>query len=354
MEELVVNLSHKSYPIFIGRNILKEVGSHISNYSSAFIITHQFLRDIYGKDLLIPSANFIDVPVGEKSKSFREVISVIKKLVNLGADRKSAILAFGGGVIGDLSGFVASIYMRGIDYFQIPTTLLSQVDSSIGGKAGIDIPEGKNLVGTFYHPNAVFIDLETLDTLPEREYRSGLAEVVKYGIIMDSDFFDYIDRNLDAIIDRDKEILQFIIKRSLECKKFVVEKDEREQNLRMILNFGHTLGHAIEAKGRFKRFLHGEAIAIGMKLASELSFNLGYCDAEVPKRIESLLERLGFNLENPYSIKTLVSYILRDKKAFMGKLRFILSTKIGEVKIVDTLTIEDVIGGLKEGDTYGK
>jgi len=171
---------------------------------------------------------------------------------------------------------------------------------------------------------------------------------------MDSDFFDYIDRNLDAIIDRDKETLQFIIKRSLECKKFVVEKDEKEQSLRMILNFGHTLGHAIEAKGGFKRFLHGEAIAIGMKLASELSFNLGYCDAEVPKRIESLLERLGFNLENPYSIKTLVSYMLRDKKAFMGKLRFILPTKIGEVKIVDTLTIEDVIDGLKEGDTYGK
>ncbi|MFN3698878.1 MAG: 3-dehydroquinate synthase [Dictyoglomus sp.] len=344
-----------SYPIYIGYDILKDMTREIiKGYSSAFIISHQFLTELYKEDIEFTEENILYVPVGENSKSFREVIKISKELVKRGADRRSILLAFGGGVIGDLTGFIASIYMRGVDFVQIPTTLLAQVDSSIGGKTGINISEGKNLIGTFYHPKAVIIDTKTLNTLPDREYRSGIAEVIKYGIIMDCELFEYLERNADFIIARNKDAVIFIIKRSLECKKQIVEVDEKENYLRMILNFGHTFGHAIEVKGRYKRFLHGEAVAIGMVMASEMAYRLGFCDYSVVKRVKNLLMRFGFPLNNPYKIENLIQFIKRDKKSYKGRLKFVLPTKIGEVRIVEDISEADVIRIMKEGDSYGK
>ncbi|ACI19103.1 3-dehydroquinate synthase [Dictyoglomus thermophilum] len=355
MEELRVELKDKKYPIYIGYDILKKfLKNYRDNYSFSFIITHSFLYDLYKEDLEISQEGIIYVPVGEKSKSFKEVIRISRELAQRGADRKSAIFAFGGGVIGDLTGFVASIYMRGIRYIQIPTTLLAQVDSSIGGKTGINIKEGKNLIGTFYHPDAVIIDIKTLNTLPEREYRSGIAEVIKYGMIMNQSLFNFLEKNTTSILNKDIDILSHIIRESLICKKYVVEKDEKESSLRMILNFGHTFGHAIEAKGGYKRFLHGEAVAIGMFLATYLAYKIGFCDYSVLKRLQDTLLSFGFDLNNPYRIEDLVGYIKRDKKAYGGKIRLILPKEIGKVEIVENLEEKDIIKALKAGDGYGK
>lgn len=357
MEKLSVNLKERSYSIYIGYNILGDMLQNlIREYSSYLIISHQFLVDLYKEELktLNLEKNTIYVPEGERSKSFKEVIRISRELVRKGADRKSVLIAFGGGVIGDLTGFVASIYMRGIDFIQVPTTLLSQVDSSIGGKTGINIPEGKNLIGSFYHPVDVVVDVKTLKTLPDREYKSGIAEIIKYGMIMDHNFFEYLEDNYKGILRRDPNILIYIIKRSLECKKNVVEADEKENNLRMILNFGHTFGHAIEAKGRYKRFLHGEAVSIGMVMASKLAFKIGLCDFSVVERLVNLLRKFDLPLKNPYRIEDLIEFIKKDKKSFKNKFRFILPIKIGEVKIVDNLDLDEVVTLLKEGDKDGK
>lgn len=357
MEELVVSVKEMKYPIHIGYNILGNVLPNlIRGYSAYFIISHEFLIDLYKRDLNIleKEENIIFVPVGEKSKSFKEVIRISRELVKKGADRKSILLAFGGGVIGDLTGFIASIYMRGIDFIQIPTTLLSQVDSSIGGKTGINIPEGKNLIGSFYHPIGVVIDIKTLETLSAREYISGIAEIIKYGMIMDYDFFEYLERNHEGILKRDPNILNYVIRRSLECKKFIVERDEKESNLRMILNFGHTFGHAIEAKGRYKRFLHGEAVSIGMVMASKLASKLGFCDSNVVRRLVNLLRKFNLPLKNPYRIEDLIEYMKKDKKSYKNKFRFILPVRIGEVRIVDNLDLDKVVRVLKEGDRNGE
>ncbi|MGC8813371.1 3-dehydroquinate synthase [Dictyoglomus sp.] len=355
MEELTIDLKDKKYSIYIGYNILRRlIREYWDKYSSSFLITHPFLREIYKEDLSIPEENVIYVPVGEKSKSFQEVIKISKELAKRMADRRSALFAFGGGVVGDLTGFIASIYMRGIKYIQIPTTLLSQVDSSIGGKTGINIREGKNLIGTFYHPDAVIIDIKTLDTLSEREYKSGIAEVIKYGMIMNYEFFKFLEKNVDSILSKDVDKLLYVIKESLLCKKYVVEKDEKESSLRMILNFGHTFGHAIEAKGGYRRFLHGEAVAIGMLLATYLGYKLGFCNYEVLERLKELLMLFGFKIKSPYRIEDLMEYIKRDKKAYGGKLRLILPREIGRVEIVEDIEEKDIIKILKEGDDYGK
>ncbi len=355
MEELTIDLKDKKYPIHIGYNILKKfVDEYWHRYSLSFLITHSFLRETYKKDLIIPKENIIYVPVGEKSKSFQEVIKISKELAKRGADRKSTLFAFGGGVVGDLTGFIASIYMRGIKYIQIPTTLLAQVDSSIGGKTGINIREGKNLIGTFYHPDGVIIDVKTLNSLPEREYKSGIAEIIKYGMIMNYELFEFLEKNIDFILNRDTDKLLHIIKESLLCKKYVVEKDEKESSLRMILNFGHTFGHAIEAKGGYRRFLHGEAVAIGMLLATYLAYKLGFCSYEVLERLKRVLTVFGFKIKNPYKIEDLMEYIKRDKKAYGGKIRFILPREIGKVEIVEDIEERDIIRILKAGDDYGK
>jgi|YelNatPaOPRAMG01_1025707.scaffolds.fasta_scaffold00025_128 3-dehydroquinate synthase len=346
MDKIILNIPGKEYPIIIGKDFLPSIYSFFNSYSSIFIITHPFLawqfgekiRDEWEKNGI--KLDFIFTQPGERSKSFKEFIRIQRILAQSKADRKSVLIAMGGGVIGDLTGFIAATYLRGIDYFQIPTTLLSQVDSSIGGKVGINIPEGKNLIGAFYHPKGVFIDIKTLETLPEREFRSGLAEVIKYGVILNKDLFEFLDKNYEKVLARDEKSLNFIIKESVLCKKSVVEKDEKEENLRMILNFGHTIGHAVEAKGRYKKFLHGEAIAIGMLLETKISSVLNYCDKNVYIKIKDILLKYGFDLTFSYKFSCLSPYILRDKKNIFKKVRFILPLEIGKVFIADNIPLE--------------
>ncbi|MCX7845086.1 MAG: 3-dehydroquinate synthase [Dictyoglomaceae bacterium] len=348
MEEIKINIPQNEYSIYIGKNYLSSLPYNFFSCSSLFIITHPFLAWQFGEEIKEGleknniKPNFVFVPPGEKSKSFKEFIRIQRTLAQSNADRRCIIVALGGGVIGDLAGFVSATYLRGVDYIQIPTTLLSQVDSSIGGKVGINIPEGKNLVGAFYHPKVVFIDIKTLDTLPEREFKSGLAEVIKYGIILNKELFEFLNKNSEKILKRDEKSLIYIIKESILCKKYVVERDEKEKNLRMILNFGHTIGHAIEAKGRFNKFLHGEAVAIGMLLATKIAYLLNYCSKDTYFKIRDLLLKFGFNLNFSYNYSSLYPYIMRDKKALSKKLRFILPLKIGEVFINEDVPLEIV------------
>ncbi|PMQ02229.1 MAG: 3-dehydroquinate synthase [Dictyoglomus sp. NZ13-RE01] len=346
MEEIRINIPNNEYSIYIGKNCLSYCSNFTNSYSSIFIVTHPFLAWQYGDQLKNSleeknySPNFIFVPTGEKSKSIKEFVKIHRTLAKLNADRKSLLIALGGGVIGDLVGFVASTFLRGIDYYQVPTTLLSQVDSSIGGKTAINIPEGKNLIGSFYHPKAVFIDVKTLDTLPDREFRNGLAEVIKYGIILNEDLFEFLDKNYEKILKRDEKAILHIIKESILCKKYVVEKDEKEKNLRMILNFGHTIGHAIEARGRYSKYLHGECVAIGMYLAVRIAYVLNICSKDTLDRIKNILMKYGFDINSPYKSSALFPYMLRDKKAISKNLRFILPKKIGEVTIEENIPIE--------------
>ncbi|MEN2985015.1 MAG: 3-dehydroquinate synthase [Dictyoglomaceae bacterium] len=348
MEEIRVNIPQNEYSIFIGENYLSSLPACFFSCSSLFIITHPFLAWQFGEEIKKSleknniKPNFIFVPPGEKSKSFKEFIRIQRILAQSNADRKCIIVALGGGVIGDLAGFVSATYLRGVDYVQIPTTLLSQVDSSIGGKVGINIPEGKNLVGAFYHPKVVFIDVKTLDTLPEREFKSGLAEVIKYGVILNEDLFEFLNKNYEKILKREEKSLLYIIKESILCKKYVVEKDEKEKNLRMILNFGHTIGHALEAKGRFNKFLHGEAVAIGMLLETKISYLLNYCSKDTYIKIKEILLKFGFNLDFSYKFSSLLPYIMRDKKVLSSKIRFILPLKIGEVFICEEVSLDIV------------
>ncbi|MGB9857291.1 MAG: 3-dehydroquinate synthase [Dictyoglomaceae bacterium] len=348
MEEIKVNIPQNDYPIFIGKDFLPSIHPFFQPYTSVFIVTHPFLAWQFGEKIKESleingiKPEFIFTQPGERSKSFKEFIRIQRVLAQSNADRKSVLVALGGGVIGDLTGFIAATYLRGIDYFQIPTTLLSQVDSSIGGKVGINIPEGKNLIGAFYHPKAVFIDIKTLETLPEREFKSGLAEIIKYGVILNKELFDFLDKNHEKVLAREERSLLYIIKESLLCKKYIVEKDEREKDLRMILNFGHTIGHAIEARGRFKKFLHGEAVAIGMLLATKISYLLNYCSKETYLKLKEVLLKFGFDLTFSYKFSCLLPYIMRDKKAISKKIRFVLPSKIGEVFVTDNVPLKIV------------
>jgi len=253
----------------------------------------------------------------------------------------------GGGVVGDLAGFAAATFARGLAFVQVPTTLLAQVDSSVGGKVGINLPQAKNIVGAFWQPAGVIIDLDVLATLPDREYRSGLAEVVKYGVILDAEFFAYLEAHVDELQVREPQVLEHIITRSCQLKAAIVEKDEREETgLRVILNYGHTFCHAIETVTGYGRYLHGEAVAIGMICASRLAERLGRITIQVTKRQKKLLERLSL----PTSIEgldpaSLLSAMQHDKKSQDGRLRFVLPSRIGEVKLVDNVEVGDVMGG---------
>lgn len=284
---------------------------------------------------------------GEMSKSLDVIEQVYDRLIGMKADRRTVIIAVGGGVVGDAGGFVAATYMRGLPFIQVPTTLLSAVDSSVGGKTGVNHPQAKNMIGAFYQPIGVFIDTATLDTLPDREYRAGLAEVVKYGVILDDDFFVFLEQNIDAINHRDPHVLRKIISRSCELKASVVERDEFEMSgLRASLNYGHTFGHAFEALAGYGELLHGEAVAIGMIYASRLAERLGLIDAVVTGRQIALLK--AFNLPTclPCQVEIspddVLSRMKLDKKTVGGQLRFILPTKLGTVKVYSNVEESDV------------
>lgn len=291
------------------------------------------------------------VPAGEESKSQAELSRLYDALYDLAADRGTAVVAVGGGVVGDLAGFAAASYNRGLPLLMVPTTLLSMVDSSVGGKTGINHPKGKNLIGAFHQPAGVWIDAATLDTLPEREFRSGLAEVVKYGVILDVEFFRWLEANTGAVRARDPKAFLPVIARSCQLKAAVVEKDEREETgLRAVLNYGHTFAHAFETVGGYGAWLHGEAVAAGMMCASRLAEKLGMIDGDLSRRQNTLLA--AFDLPTApkpgWDTDALLAVMRRDKKAAAGKLRFILPTRIGEVKLVgdiDEALVRDVLEG---------
>ena len=345
MKSLTIDLTDRSYDILIGRNLLSQTGELLSdrlNPSRVVIVTHPSIRRLFGEKIESSltaggqTPEFIEVPEGEASKSLQRAGSIYDRLLELHCDRQSALIALGGGVIGDLTGFIAATYQRGISFIQVPTTLLSQVDSSVGGKTAVNHPHGKNMIGAFYQPRLVVIDLETLHTLPPNEFRAGLAEVVKYGVIADAKLFAFLETNAARILSLDNDCLEHIIETSCAIKAEVVEKDERESRYRMVLNFGHTFGHAIEALTGYTGLLHGEAVAIGMVQAARLSEETGKCSSEVSKRIVALLEKFGLPTESPSLKPTdVIQSMYHDKKTDHGQLRFVLVKDIGTIEIVD-------------------
>jgi 3-dehydroquinate synthase len=289
------------------------------------------------------------VDSGEKTKCIAEADRLWNKLLALGVDRKTLIVAIGGGVVGDLAGFVAATYARGLHFAQVPTTLLAQVDSSVGGKVGVNLPHAKNMVGAFWQPAAVLIDTQTLQTLPDREYRSGLAEVAKYGVILDAEFFSRLERDAPALIYRRHDVLQQVIARCCRLKADVVEADEREETgLRSVLNYGHTYAHAFEAVAGYGELLHGEAVSIGMMCAARLAQRLKRVDAAFVSRQRTLLMALGLPVTTPdLDADKLLEAMQHDKKTSSGQLRFVLPSKMGHVELVGGIDPSDVRAALR-------
>jgi 3-dehydroquinate synthase len=351
----------KHYKILIGYNILETIAKNIRDAQIAghyIIIADDCVARLYGSKLtralcdLDLNAHLIDFPAGEKSKSFESVVRLSKMLIELGADRKSALIALGGGVTGDLAGFLASIYMRGIPVFQVPTTLMAQVDSSIGGKTGINLPGGKNLLGTFHQPEMVLTDIKFLETLPDNEYRNGLAEVVKYGVIRGEPLFGKLEKGVGLIQDRNSSFLDEIITASCRIKADIVSQDDREKDLRRILNFGHTIGHALEAISGYT-ISHGACVSLGMIGAARLSERLYGMDPEEGNRIEELLNVLGLKnrIASEVSTNDILSALRRDKKKEGDNINFVMLRKIGQPFVVGGLddqvireTIDDLRG----------
>jgi 3-dehydroquinate synthase len=346
MYTLSVNLGLRAYPIALVNGATAEFGtfirSRLPQAQRALIVSDtntapigQQVKESLGSVGI--SAVLATVPAGEESKSLAQLAQLYDVLHELKADRTTPVIAVGGGVVGDLSGFAAATYNRGLPLLMVPTSLLAMVDSSVGGKTGINHPGGKNLIGAFHQPVGVWIDIAHLAALPPREFRSGLAEVVKYGVSLDAEFFSYLEANVEAILARDPPTLFRIISRSCRLKADVVEKDEREETgLRAVLNYGHTFAHAFETVSGYGVWLHGEAVAVGMVCASRLAERLSLIDGEVTQRQIDLLERflLPRYPQPDWSPDELLAVMQRDKKAQAGKLRFVLPTRLGEVRLV--------------------
>lgn len=285
------------------------------------------------------------VPAGETSKSLPRVQSLVERMTGLGLDRRSFVVAVGGGVVGDLAGFVAAIYLRGIAYVQVPTTLLAQVDSSVGGKVGVNLPQGKNLVGAFYQPRLVLVDTHALQTLPDRELRAGFAEVIKYGAIRDADFFSWLEQYGPRVLGRDMWAVREAVARSCRIKADVVGADETETTgVRAILNFGHTVGHALEARAGYRGWLHGEAVALGMCVEAELSVRRAGLDPTEARRLQELIAASGLptRWDAAVTLADLRPALQLDKKAEAGRLRFVLLRRIGEAVVSDAVTEADL------------
>lgn len=340
--QLDVVLGERSYPIWIGAGLLGDSarwrrairGRHVLIVSNTTVAPLYLAAVQHGLDGLQVAS--VILPDGEQYKTLQHCAEVLDALAALKANRDACVIALGGGVIGDLAGFAAACWMRGIDFLQIPTTLLAQVDSSVGGKTGVNLPAGKNLVGAFHQPRAVVIDTETLSSLPPREYRSGLAEVVKYGAIGDAEFFAWLEQHAAALAARDSAAVAEAIARSCLHKAGVVARDEREDGERALLNFGHTFGHALETASGYGQLLHGEAVAIGMLLAARLSARLGRAPAADSERLQALLQTLQLPVALPpgSDAETLLRLMYLDKKNLSGQLRLILWRGLGQAEIV--------------------
>jgi len=350
-KRISVKSSAGAYAVVYGANILRRASREIAvlgNFSSVQVLSSRNVWRAAGKKVS-PSLG----PHGARTlhlfddaeihKNLRTVDSLCRALSRSGVDRKALLIAVGGGVVGDVAGYVAASYLRGVALVHLPTTLVAQVDSAIGGKTGVNLPEGKNLVGAFFPPRLVLVDPHVLRTLPEREFRGGLAEVIKYGVIADAKLFAYLEQNMDKVLRRDRAALDYIIPRCAEIKASVVSRDERESSLREILNFGHTFAHALESVTKYRRFQHGEAVAWGMMVAALLGYEVGITRAADASRIVSLVQRLGTLPPWPrVSVKLLSDAMRADKKTQRGKLRFILAPRIGKARSFDAVPLDTV------------
>jgi 3-dehydroquinate synthase len=347
-----VDLGERSYSISIGVGILGEVGQEIRRRieaTRAMVVTVPPVGRRYGAAVMRSlksggiKARRFDVPDGERTKNLQQVSRLYDSLLDASADRATAVVALGGGVVGDLTGFVAATLLRGLPFVQIPTTLLAMVDSSVGGKTGVNVARGKNLVGAFHQPRLVWMDVTTLKTLPSRELAAGMGELIKHGAIRDEAFFEWLETELEGLMKLDPELLIHALERSCAIKADVVRQDERESGLRMILNFGHTLGHAVEALKRYRGILHGEAVAIGMAFAAERSESLGLAPKGTRDRLVALLRRAGLPTELPAFPRRAYLQALRvDKKKREAKIRFVALRGIGRAETVPLLPREIV------------
>jgi 3-dehydroquinate synthase len=363
-EQVRVELGDRSYDIPIRTDAIADVGAEVTSWwnhsfgsdqsvRKAFVVTDENVAKLH-TDAVVESLKASSwtialavVPAGEESKCVRRIEELYDDLVEMPADRQTIVVAVGGGVVGDLAGFAAATFNRGIPFVQIPTTLLAQVDSSVGGKTGVNHAQGKNLIGAFHQPLGVFVDTHTLTTLTDRDYRAGLAEVVKYGVIMDQPFFNWLEENVANINQRDPATLRYIVKRCCELKAEVVAEDERETSgRRAILNYGHTFAHAFEALSDYSQLLHGEAVSIGMVYAGALAEQLGRVDAEFCDRQRALLTALELPVKLPtecrFEPQDILHSMARDKKTIGNELRFILPTKMGHVEVVKGITAAQV------------
>ena len=339
-----------SYPILVGENLLSETNRYLNKYSPAskyFVVTNKTVSNLWKKSLNIENAEFFEIPDGEKYKNFETLISILNKASELNLDRKCVFVAFGGGVVGDITGFAASIYRRGVNFVQIPTTLLAQVDSSVGGKTAVNNSFGKNLIGTFYQPKLVIADINTLSTLDERQFKTGLAEVVKYAFIekssgLDFNFVDLLSKSVKLVIEKNPIELEKIVEICCSIKAAVVNQDEKEQGLRAILNLGHTYGHAIEKCTNYNVYTHGEAVAVGLQVAFDISFAKGLITEDYYNTASELINVFDFIIpehEN-YSPEKVLEAMKFDKKAQNGKVKFVLPNDIGKVGIYDDVNRE--------------
>jgi 3-dehydroquinate synthase len=356
MKKIDVRLGQNSYSVYIGTGILSQTGQRLkeSGYSGkAVIITNPVVKKLYGNlvKLSLIEAGYkttiLEVPDGEEYKSLESAGKLYQQLAEFGAERSTVILALGGGVIGDLAGFVAATYMRGVPLVQLPTTLLAQCDSSIGGKTAVNHGLLKNEIGAFYQPKMTVADISTLKTLPTEELTGGLAEVIKYAVIKDEQFFVYLEKHLDLIKALDDNVLETIVAKSAQIKVEVVEIDEKDTGLRNILNFGHTVGHAVESVTNFQ-VAHGQAVAIGMVAAAKIAAELDILDSGNVVRLKSLLEKAGLTTKLPLTeVKPVMQAMRYDKKVQSGKIRFVLPRAIGQVFITDNVSpaiVEKVLG----------
>ena len=354
-----VETGTRAYDIRIGNSLLEQAGPQICRWLQRpqdaalriLVVTDSTVQPLHADPVRRSLAaagvevSVATVPSGEVSKSFAQAQLLYDRLVDMAADRQTVVAAVGGGVVGDLAGFAAATYARGLRLVQIPTTLLAMVDSSVGGKTGINHPRGKNLIGAFHQPVGVLIDLDTLATLPEREYRSGLAEVVKYGVILDAEFFSYLENHVRELNARDPAVLRYVVARSCQLKADVVREDDFETTgRRAVLNYGHTFAHAFETLAGYGSLLHGEAVAAGMVCASRLAQKLGRISSEVTERQITLLSALGFSISVPSDIchrsSEIVRCMLLDKKSEGKSLRFVLPSRLGHVETVKGVTPE--------------
>ena len=343
MKTLSVDLGERSYPIYIGSDLLGNpqlVSPHIRG-TQVLIVTNDIVAPIYLQQAKLAFAAYqvevVILPDGEKYKNLDILNRIYTALLEHRFDRKCTLVALGGGVIGDMTGYAAASYQRGVDFIQIPTTLLSQVDSSVGGKTGVNHPLGKNMIGAFHQPRCVIADTSTLQTLDERQLSAGLAEVIKYGLIHDYEFFQWLESNMDALLARDTEALVYAIERSCLDKAKVVALDEREGGIRAILNLGHTFGHAIETGMGYGAWLHGEAVGTGMLMAADLSQRLGWLSAHDVERVDDIIDKAGLPTRAPASMSSeqFMDLMAVDKKVEAGRIRLVLLKQLGEAVVTE-------------------